>query len=418
MRALLLVLLSAATLTAQPLPRTDDWVYDPRVRTVQCFRGANELSYPILAMGEEPLLTLEFDVVGTGEADDLSYRIVHCDADWRPSVLQPLEFLDGFASDRIQQVSPSLATRVDYVHYRVRFPSQGARFKVSGNYLLIVHRSDDEAAIVLVRRFVVAERAVSIAPNLGFTPRVNERFRLQQLAFAVQPGGLPLLDPLRELKVVLLQNFRWDAARTLERPAYVYPTYLEYAFDAANEFLGGNEFRTLDLRSTRRPGLGVDDVMCADTCRARLSPERPRAANAYYSNPDLNGAFVTGLIPDDTRWGVFESDYVLAEFRLQTGEPVGDVYVFGALSNWHLLPHTRLFYDASTGSYVGRLLLKQGVYNYQYAVGRGFPPLADEATLEGSHVETENAYAILVYYRRLGDRFDRLVGLRLLGSYD
>ena len=54
--------------------------------------------------------------------------------------------------------------------------------------------------------------------------------------------------------------------------------------------------------------------------------------------------------------------------------------------------------------------LKQGVYNYKYiaidSTGQFY-----ENGVGGSHWETENEYLALVYLRKFGDRYDRLVWL-------
>lgn len=389
-----------------------------RVSSVQLYRGSNVQVYPIAYLGEPADLTVEFDVLGSTTPEDLSYRLVHCDADWQPSRLAPIEYVDGFAYDRIQQTQPSRITRVPYVHYRASIPSQGSQFKVSGNYQLQVHLSSDETAVLFTRRFVVAERAVNVRAQLTESNDVDQRRRLQQLTFELSPGGLPLLDPTRELKVTALQNFQWGSAHHFDRPTYQYPDRLEYSFTPANDFPGGNEFRTLDLRSLRRPGVGVAELLgCLDTCDVRLEPERLRADLGYFSQSDFNGGFVTGVGPIDAGTGV-EGDYVLARFELRSPRVErGEVYLVGAMSGWRLLPRFKLGFDEADEAYRGTILLKQGVYNYLFAVGHAGDERPDLTSLEGSHRETENDYALIVYYRRMGDRYDRAVGVLQLNTY-
>jgi hypothetical protein len=57
------------------------------------------------------------------------------------------------------------------------------------------------------------------------------------------------------------------------------------------------------------------------------------------------------------------------------------------------------------------MLLKQGFYNYKYVVVDGDTGLIDEGAISGNFYETENNYKVLVYYRDLGARFDRIIGL-------
>jgi hypothetical protein len=75
-------------------------------------------------------------------------------------------------------------------------------------------------------------------------------------------------------------------------------------------------------------------------------------------------------------------------------------------------------YNPQTKSYVKDLLLKQGGYNYLYAV----VPYGSKSTslsmngntfvmekIEGNAWETENEYAIYVYHRPFGSRYDKLI---------
>ena len=66
--------------------------------------------------------------------------------------------------------------------------------------------------------------------------------------------------------------------------------------------------------------------------------------------------------------------------------------------------------------YEAALLLKQGFYDYQYVYVENGGSLIDNTLLEGSYVETENDYQILVYYRGFSSRYDRLIGYRTINS--
>ena len=53
--------------------------------------------------------------------------------------------------------------------------------------------------------------------------------------------------------------------------------------------------------------------------------------------------------------------------------------------------------------------LKQGFYNYKYVLVNAQGEL-EEGVISGDYYETENNYKVLVYYRDLGARYDRIVG--------
>jgi hypothetical protein len=96
--------------------------------------------------------------------------------------------------------------------------------------------------------------------------------------------------------------------------------------------------------------------------------------------------------------------------------PEGGIYIFGALSDWKCLPQNKMLYNPDTNSYEGTLLLKQGFYDYQYVFIPKDSNKIDNSMIEGSHVETENDYQILVYYHGFSSRYDRLVGYQRINS--
>jgi hypothetical protein len=68
-------------------------------------------------------------------------------------------------------------------------------------------------------------------------------------------------------------------------------------------------------------------------------------------------------------------------------------------------------YDHKTGSYVARVLQKQGYYSYQYLW-----QLPDGtrryAPSEGSFYQTENRYQAFAYFRGIGENTWRLAAYR------
>ncbi len=62
------------------------------------------------------------------------------------------------------------------------------------------------------------------------------------------------------------------------------------------------------------------------------------------------------------------------------------------------------------------MLLKQGYYNYQYAVITDGSDKASVYPVENSFAETENNYRIIVYYRGTSDQYDRIIGITMVNS--
>ena len=394
----------------------DNFIYDPAVRSVQFHRMGNPLSFPMLTLGGGSRLELHFDELRDPPTADYGVTFVHCNADWTPSDLIFSEFFDGISQDRLLTVRHSQGTQVSYNHYRYVFPNEQQRFKVSGNYVLKIFRGTDEEDLVLTRRFVITENKVQLRTNLGLSNTSGERFRLQAVNFELLPLNLPIQDPNSDFKIQILQNFRWDNRRMVGAPTNIWPGRLEYIFDAATEFNGGNEFRLFDSRNTLQAGFGVQEIQLGpDYMRCFLRPDRRRTSNAYLTEPDLNGAFIPGVrnMPDPE----VSADYMNTYFRLLLPAPLErPVYVFGQLTDWKLSEGYRMRWNPQ-GYYETEALLKQGVYNYIYVVDNGGPH-PDETALEGTHAETENYYTILVYWRRFGGRYDELIALRHVNFYE
>ena len=67
-------------------------------------------------------------------------------------------------------------------------------------------------------------------------------------------------------------------------------------------------------------------------------------------------------------------------------------------------------FNPQKGIYELQMLMKQGFYNYKYVVVDQNNTLS-EGSISGDFDETENNYKVLVYYRDLGARYDKIIGL-------
>ena len=69
-----------------------------------------------------------------------------------------------------------------------------------------------------------------------------------------------------------------------------------------------------------------------------------------------------------------------------------------------------LFYNDESGLYEAQILIKQGFYNYQFVTLDTTGNFSNH-DIDGSFYQTENDYTILVYYRKIGDRYDSVIGI-------
>ena len=422
-------LLMSIPLWAQP---TDDYysdnvlqyqdaVYQPDIRSVQLYVAGVPLSYPFLPLQSAARLLLQFDEL-TDDSEYYSYRLIHCNADWEPSFLDEFDYLDGFTRNDITDYHFSAGTLQTYVHYELEIPNEQVRFTKSGNYLLVVYRSGDENDLVLTRRLVVYENIVGVEPNwttaaLGYSTS-DTYHRIQ---FNLHYGNFPITNPFEELSVTLLQNGRWDNARRRLQPTFLTGGSLRYDQTDQMSFPAGSDFRVADTRAVRLRNQQLKDIRTEDgRYHFYLFEDQPHSRTqpfVRFLQSDFNGKFLTGSTDGLFRFA--DPDYGYCHFQLNLEEPIanGNIYVFGGLSDWNVLPSHQLHYNAQKRAYEASIFLKQGVYAYQYAVVTDADaPQPDATLLEGNFAFTENDYQILVYYRSFIERYDRVIAYSLLNT--
>ncbi|NME67736.1 type IX secretion system plug protein [Flammeovirga aprica] len=394
-----------------------DFVYDPNVRTVQLYskggsKSIPQLNAPVVSLARQFPLVLEFDLFGD-DADYYEAEIIHCNKDWTQSELLPIEYMSGFNSFKLNEFDFSMNTSVPYVHFIFELP----KVNISGNYLLKVYHEGDKEDIIVTKRFVVYEKTASIASKM-VDMRGSDRRLMQQIDFTVNYGGLTVVNPKKDFSVTILQNGRWDNPIVNMQPRFVrgHENVLDYSYyDGENAFMGGNEFRVFETSSVNTSGAAVSstDIM-KNFRKVRLRTDLVRNRKAFNQQQnDYNGGYVIGAFGKRDYW--LESDYMEVFFTLKSEtQYVGDVYAYGAFSQWQLSEENKLVYDARQKAYVGSAIVKQGRYDYMYTVVNTSNMTRDDVEIEGSFNLTKNEYEILVYYRGPGDRADRVVGYRLL----
>ena len=388
-----------------------DYVHKNNIRSVLFNQKGFDLSDPIIRMHSDDKLILRFDDL---DADYKSYfyTIIHCDAHWQPSELREYEYIDGFYEDEIRDFRRSINTRAPFTHYYMEFPGHNLRPTKSGNYILKVFVNGDRNDVAFTRRFMVYEEQVSVEGDVQQANLVRYRDRMQQLTFSINLRNYPVSNPYRDMQVVIRQNGRWDNAIINLEPKSIRGNMLVYDYEDKTLFEGGNEFRRFDIRSLRYLSERVNDITSSRRhWDVYLVADQIRSYHRYVSDNDINGRFIVET--HDARDNMLESDYAWVHFHLPMDAPLDDghIYVFGELTDWHFSEENKMNYNFGDNAYELSLLLKQGYYNYKYAILREDGGEADLVTMEGSHSLTENDYSIFVYHRKPGDLYDRLIGM-------
>lgn len=395
----------------------EDAVYNENIKTVLMYRDGFELSEPIWFLGEEGSLIVKFDDL-SGEVKNYYYTLVHCDADWNESFVLQSDYLEGFTDNPVDDYQRSFNTTFNYINYRIYLPNENVQFKFSGNYALVVYEDNDKEKKVFTRRFYVAEDIARIEGTVRRATLDAFQGENHEVDFTVFHENIEIRNPQEEVKVVVMQNNRWDNAIRNLKPLFIRDRQLIYDYNRENVFVAGNEFRYFDIRTNRLNGENVASTeFHRPYYHKTLMTDEVRAGKKYFSYKEMNGKYVVESQDQVNDYDV-DCDYAFVHFTLPLESVLlgGSVNVFGALTNWNANKSNEMTWNFNTSAYELTLLLKQGYYNFQYVYVPQGAKAADHKNLEGSFWETENDYRIFVYYRDLSARYDRLIGFRHLNS--
>ncbi|MGM0666230.1 MAG: DUF5103 domain-containing protein [Bacteroidota bacterium] len=386
------------------------------IKSVRLHREEWNLSYPIIRLDSDEKLMLHFDLLGES-IETYYYSFIHCDKDWNPSRVSQPEYIDGFTENQLRDYDMSFNTTVNYTHYSLSFPNDEVAFKLSGNYIIKVYPFGKPDSPVITKRFMVSEGAAAITATSMRSKLSGYYLSGQQIDFRVSHASLSLQDPYRTVFSTVLQNGRWDNARKNLKPDFTGNYSLEYnGLSDLNIFPGGSEYRYFDIKSLRYQSEYISSIEnLFGYYHVRLRESENRAARQYFYWPDFNGKYYIahqeGIDPQ------IDADYVYVYFTLPSNFPVDDdVYVFGELSGWEFNDSNKMHYNYEQQAYELRLLLKQGWYNYMYAIKNESLSESVFNRFEGDHYETENDYIILSYYRDPNERYDRLIGHHIINT--
>lgn len=430
--------------------RYEDYVYQSNIRSVKFTQKSLYLSQPVLILGGDELLELEFDDM---DADSKSYyyRVIQCDMNWKPTQLSELEYIDGYANDVLREYHNSFKATTSFSHYRLILPNENTRITRSGNYILQIYENSDKEVTILTRRFMVLENKVFINAKMVPPAAVGKFKTHHEIDFEVSVDKLQVGNMRQEIKATILQNNRWDNAVQGLVPNFNRGNTLVWDYQDKVVFPAGKEFRWLDMRSLFLFGSQVASINRINNRYEIIMKEDHVFDGAqYFQIYDLNGDFVIGnsdqrgmrlsenlqrrnnqnldgnkpnpsdwrdLAQDDANHfnNAVGSDYAEVQFYLGMNEPLEnqDVYLVGRFNDWQMQPQYKMNFDDVLQAYTVRTPLKQGYYNYAYAAKprNATNAPANLSVIDGDWWETENVYTIIIYYRAFGERYDRVIGI-------
>ena len=215
-----------------------------------------------------------------------------------------------------------------------------------------------------------------------------------------------------KLKLVIIKNNNWLSSIVVDKPKYILSNKLIYEDIFFN---GGNEFFHFDNSNIYNTNLRIYRSTLNNLYNNFLTTDKERTKKIYEYNPDINGEFV--VASNNNSNSNIENDYARVFFNLKSDRFDSDrtVYIIGRFNDFMINENYKLSYNQSTKTYEGSFLFKQGFYNYKYAFTHK-SNLNQIKYFYGNYWQTENSYRVLLYQKKINDKYYKIIGSSELSS--
>ena len=413
------------------LAQTHTRVFNEQVRTLRVERKVWLLENGVVD-GSEPdnTLHISFDEM-SHDVHFYTYTVVMMNGGMSATAslnggMLSSEYLRGFTTRDIADYEHSINTSREYTHYWFDFPNEDMALTKSGNYRLTIYEDGNPDNRVAEVDFCVVEPMVKIETKVRANTDIEFNGRYQQVDVDVNLQNLTNNLQPSEFRVVVTQNNRLDNAVTMTQPTFVEPNRLRYINNKALIFEAGNEYHHFDAFSCFYAGYGIDRVYYEmGDYHALLFPNEITKGQ-YIHEFDSDGRYVVNA--ERTNDSDTEAEYMWVYWTVPAEQPWfdGALYVGGEIFGNELSLRNRMQYDAEAKVYWLTALVKQGGYDFQYwfvpksqesrAKSQGVQQKTTTQRVDGSYWQTENEYAVYVYWRPFGARYDRLIGVSSVKS--
>jgi hypothetical protein len=404
----LLIIVFQGSLQAQKFKTC---AFSDKVKTLQVHPANQWDAAPIIELNGSNPIEITFDVMDAAP-EAYTYTLTHCNADWMPSQLIQSEFMSGFQNRYVDDYATSFNTTMDYVNYRLTFPNEDITLKVSGNYVVRVFSEHSDTPVLSACFSVVEQKSDISMQATSQTDRGMNNF-YQQVNFTLTYGN-EVKTPMQDLKVFVRQNNRSDNEAALVKPLHIQGNQLIYEHIPSLVFEAGNEYRNFEMTTHQYNGLNIESIkFYSPYYHVLLYPGSIRAGRPYSYSEDIDGKIYIHTLSganSDT-----EADYYIVHFFLPCEKPYSEaVYILSEAFNNILDERSIMEYNPKESGYEKSVLLKEGYYNYLYVTQKNDKSQGSTAMIEGNYYQTENEYRVWVYFRRIGDKYDRLIGTQTI----
>ncbi|ELY2016512.1 DUF5103 domain-containing protein [Flavobacterium psychrophilum] len=375
------------------------------IKTVTFTQNTNNV-IPVFKLGEPFQLSFD-DLFGTEE--DYYYTIAQYNYNWTPTLLSKNEYLNGNDNQRIQDYENSFNTLQIYSHYRLNFPNNYTQITKSGNYLVSIFSSNKE--IIFTKKIIIYEELVDVPMQVKRARNVTDNKYKHNLEFSIKSNSILFQNPVQNVKIILLQNGKWDNAIVNIKPQYTIGNDLIFKYDKETQFFAGNEYLYFDNKEIRVATNTIAKVNSnTGLYNSHLYTDSARKYKSYSYYPDINGNFkIRNLTAQNND---IEADYSWIYFTLfAINAPAStNIYITGMFNNNTISPENKMDYNTNKGVFEKAILIKQGFTNYNYTILDSQNNISDKDPIDGNFYETENQYTAIVYYRQNGELYDRVIG--------
>ena len=276
-------------------------------------------------------------------------------------------------------------------------PNDEIGIKISGNYILQVFNDNYPDSVVIAQRFSVLENQVAISAAIVNATNPSLLYTSQQLNFSVTYGNLPVYNPVKDVRVYVTQNQDPNSRRDFE-PAFVRQNQLVYGDGTNNVFDGLSPFRNFQCSSFVYYTQYVKDVLKGPDGLYNFILQPGVVPQRYVPLSDKDGNYY--IEAENVQNRSLEADYVVAHFAILYPQPIpgAEVFIYGKFADWQFSPVLKMTYDSKNKAYVGEAELKQGYYDYMYAVVPEANKKIDLVTLQNNFYQTPNQYQIRFYF--------------------
>jgi hypothetical protein len=307
----------------------------------------------------------------------------------------------------IQEYENSFNTLQIYSHFKLKIPNNDLRIIKTGNYFLEIY--DDYDEIVFTKKFIIYKNDAIVATEIKRSRNLNFINEKQIVQFSIKPKNTFFINPKNNVRTLIFKNNNIKNNITILKPQYTIGNTLIYRYDQEASFWAGNEYLNFDNKNIRGGNISIQSFDLQNVYHNKLYTNKSRNNEPYTYNPDINGGFVVRNLNSNN--SNIEADYVNIHFSLENYEYIVNqkIYVVGNFNNYILNEASELKYNSNKGIYENTSLIKQGFVNYKFI--SSINNKIDNSLIEGNFYQTENEFTVLVYYKKQGDRYDKVIGI-------